>query len=182
MGKLRFVLVGCGRIAKKHAEVLTSVLKDEAELAAVCDIKPDRAKALGEKYHVPYFSSYDDMLNSIEADVVSILTESGNHARHTIDIVKKYRKHMVVEKPMALLLDDADQMIRSCDEAGVKLFVVKQNRYNLPVMKLREALEAALKSEEGQKAGQWLHSFTQGRFLLMISRYSRFSRVVSCLS
>jgi predicted dehydrogenase len=135
-------MVGCGRIARKHAEVLTSALKEEAELAAVCDIKPDRAKSLGEKYHVPYFSNYDDMLGSIDADVVAILTESGNHARHTIDIVKKYRKHMVVEKPMALLLDDADQMIRSCDEAGVKLFVVKQNRYNLPVMKLREALEA----------------------------------------
>ncbi len=142
MGKLRFVLVGCGRIARKHAEVLTTALNEEAELAAVCDIITDRAKSIGEKYHVPYFSSYDDMLGSIDADVVSILTESGNHARHTIDIVKKYRKHMVVEKPMALLLDDADQMIRSCDEAGAKLFVVKQNRYNLPVMKLREALEA----------------------------------------
>lgn len=142
MGKLRFGLVGCGRIVKKHADALTAALKDTAELAAVCDIKPERAKSIGEKYGVPYFSSYDDMLGAIDVDVVTILTESGNHARHAIDIVKKYHKHMVVEKPMALLLDDADQMIRACDEAGVKLFVVKQNRYNLPVMKLREALEA----------------------------------------
>jgi UDP-N-acetyl-2-amino-2-deoxyglucuronate dehydrogenase len=142
MTRLRFALVGCGRIIKKHADALTAALKEKAELAAVCDIKPERAKAAGEKYHVPYFAGYDEMLKRIDVDVVSILTESGNHARHTIDIVKKYRKHVVVEKPMALLLDDADQMVRACDEAGVKLFVVKQNRYNLPVMKLREALAA----------------------------------------
>jgi predicted dehydrogenase len=142
MNKLKFGLVGCGRIVRKHAETLTIALKEKAQLAAVCDIKPERAKSAGEKYQVPYFTNCDEMLKSIDVDVVTILTESGNHARHTIDIVNKYRKHMVVEKPMALLLDDADQMIRACDEAGVKLFVVKQNRYNLPVIKLRQALEA----------------------------------------
>ena len=142
MSKLKFAFVGCGRIVKKHADALTVSLKDMAQLAAVCDIKPDRARATGEKYQVPYFTDYDDMLKTVDVDVVSILTESGNHARHTIDIVKKYRKHIVVEKPMALLLDDADHMIHACDEMGVKLFIVKQNRYNLPVTKLREALEA----------------------------------------
>jgi predicted dehydrogenase len=142
MNRLRFGLVGCGRILRKHAGALTGVLKEKAELAAVCDIKEERAKVGGETYNVPYFTNYDKMLETIDIDVVTILTESGNHARHTIDIVRKYGKHIVVEKPMALLLDDADQMIRVCDERGVKLFVVKQNRYNLPVLKLREALEA----------------------------------------
>jgi predicted dehydrogenase len=141
VNKLKFGLVGCGRILGKHAEAITVSLKDKAELAAVCDIKSERAQAAGKKYEVPYFQSYDDMLASIDVDVVSILTESGNHARHTIDIVKKHRKHIVVEKPMALLLKDADKMIQTCDEAGVKLFVVKQNRYNLPIMKLRQAVE-----------------------------------------
>jgi len=141
MEKLKFAFVGCGRIVKKHAEALTVHLKNKAQLTAVCDVKPERAKTIGEKYRVPYFTNYDDMLDSIDADVVSILTESGNHARHTIDIVRKYRKHIVVEKPMALLLNDADRMIQVCDEIGIKLFIVKQNRYNLPVMKLREALE-----------------------------------------
>jgi len=141
MEKLKFAFVGCGRIVKKHAEALTVHLKNKAQLTAVCDVKPERAKTIGEKYRVPYFTNYDDMLDSIDADVVSILTESGNHARHTIDIVRKYRKHIVVEKPMALLLNDADRMIQVCDEMGIKLFIVKQNRYNLPVMKLREALE-----------------------------------------
>jgi predicted dehydrogenase len=69
------------------------------------------------------------------------LTPSGVHATNVVELAR-YGKHFVVEKPMALTLDDADRMIRVCDEAGVKLFVVKQNRYNLPVQKLREALEA----------------------------------------
>lgn len=142
MEKIRFGLVGCGRILKKHADALTGPLKDQVTLAALCDIKPERAKAAGETYNVPYFYSYDEMLQKIDVDIVTILTESGNHAAHTIDIVNKYRKHIVVEKPMALLLDDADRMIQVCDAKGVKLFVVKQNRYNLPVMKCREALEA----------------------------------------
>jgi len=142
MEKVKFALVGCGRIVKKHTEALTKHLSHKAELVAVCDIKYNRAEAIGKQYNVPYYAGYDEMLkNHPEVDVVSILTESGNHASHTIDIVKKYRKHVIVEKPMALNLSKADQMIRVCDEHGVKLFVVKQNRYNLPVMKLREALE-----------------------------------------
>lgn len=140
MKKLRFALVGCGRIAKKHAEALKNNLM-QAELSAVCDLDHKKASAMGAKYGVPFYTSYDEMLLQHEVDVVSILTESGNHARHTIDIVNKHKKHIVVEKPMALTLDDADAMIEACDLQGVKLFVVKQNRYNLPVMKLREALE-----------------------------------------
>ena len=142
MKPIKFGIVGCGRILRKHAGALTGPLKEEAQMVAVCDIKPERAKEAGLAYRVPYFTDYDEMLKAVNVDVVTILTESGNHARHTIDIVKKYSKHIVVEKPMALLLDDADKMIRVCDEMGVKLFVVKQNRYNLPVMKLREALDA----------------------------------------
>lgn len=140
MKKLRFGLVGCGRIANKHAEALQSHLT-QAELSSVCDIDYHKASTIGTKYHVPFYTSYDEMLSKHEVDVVTVLTESGNHARHAIDIVNKYKKHIVVEKPMALTLDDADAMIEACDLQGVKLFVVKQNRYNLPVMKLRSALE-----------------------------------------
>ena len=142
MKKLKFALVGCGRISRKHVDVIVNHLNDKAELIAVADPLLDRAKAIGESNNIKYYASYDDMLQSHpEINIVNILTESGNHAKHTIDIVKKYKKHVVVEKPMALDLDDADEMIRVCDEAGVKLFVVKQNRYNLPIIKLREALE-----------------------------------------
>ena len=138
---LKFALIGCGRIAYKHAEILKNQIAG-ASLSAVCDIIPEKAKNTGEKYGIPWYTDYNEMLRTEDIDVVNILTESGNHARHTIEVVEKYQKHIVVEKPMALSLSDADEMIRVCDAHGVKLFVVKQNRYNIPVLKLREALEA----------------------------------------
>ncbi len=139
MKKTKFALVGCGRISKKHIDALKEI--ENAELVAVCDIKLEKAKRTGEKYDVKYYDSYDKMLTENDVDVVSILTPSGLHPTHTIDIVKKYKKHIVCEKPMALTLEDADEMIKTCDENGTRLFVVKQNRYNLPVIKLREAIE-----------------------------------------
>lgn len=140
---LNFALVGCGRIAKRHADILSSKRIEQAALAAVCDIVEHKAKAFGEKYGVPYFTDCHRMLDELgkRIEVLSILTPSGSHARNCLDLAP-YGKHVVVEKPMALTLPDADAMIRACDRAGVKLFVVKQNRYNLPVIKLREALEA----------------------------------------
>lgn len=138
---LKFALLGCGRIAKRHSELLGHGQIENAKLVAVCDIVEEKAKKIGEQFGVPYFTDMNEMLTKTDMDVVTVLTESGYHAKHVIEIAK-HKKHIVVEKPMALTLDDADAMIKACDEAGVKLFVVKQNRFNVPVVKAREALEA----------------------------------------
>ncbi len=138
---IKISLVGCGRIAQRHAELLGRGQIAGADLAAVCDIVPEKAKALGAKYGVPFFTDMREMMDKIPCGAVSVLTESGNHARHVIELAR-YGRHIVVEKPMALALDDADAMIKACADADVKLFVVKQNRFNVPVLKLREALEA----------------------------------------
>lgn len=138
---LKFALVGCGRIASKHVEAIKQN-NSKASLVAVCDIIVSKAEKIGKAENIPFYSNYDEMLQKHpEIDIVTILTESGNHAQHAIDIVSKYKKHILVEKPMALKLEDADAMIRTCDENGVKLFVVKQNRFNLPVIELRKAVE-----------------------------------------
>jgi len=139
---LGFALVGCGRISGKHGDALSSGSVKGGHLVAVCDVKPDRAKAVGEKYGVPWYLDMHEMVaaHGAQIDVISILTESGLHARHALELAP-YGKHIVVEKPMALTLDDADAMIEACDRAGVRLFVVKQNRYNAPVAKLREAFD-----------------------------------------
>lgn len=136
-------MVGCGRIAQKHARLLSENLVGNGQLAAVCDVLPAAAKTLGERYGAPYFTDYHEMMKAFgdKIDVISILTESGYHARDCLALAP-YGKHIVVEKPMALTVSDADEMIRVCDQAGIKLFVVKQNRYNLPVTKLVEALRA----------------------------------------
>jgi len=135
----KFALVGCGRIAKRHAELLTSVIEG-AELVAVCDNKEDVARKFGEKYGVDWFINMDEMMTKKEIDVVSVLTPSGLHSSHVVQL-SKFSKHIIVEKPMALTLDDADTMISACDEQGCRLFVVKQNRFNVPVLKLKEALD-----------------------------------------
>ncbi len=137
---LKFALVGCGRIAKRHSELLGYNQIENAELVAVCDIVENKAKKLGEQFSVPYYADIDTMMQKEDIDVVSVLTESGNHAKHVIGLAN-YGKHIVVEKPMALTIDDADRMIVACAENNCKLFVVKQNRFNVPVVKLREALE-----------------------------------------
>jgi predicted dehydrogenase len=138
---LKFALVGCGRIAKRHAELLGGGQVSNAALVAVCDIKRERAADLANRFSVPAFTDMHEMMSSVDLDVVVVLTESGSHADHVIALAR-YQKHIVVEKPMALTLPDADQMIAACEHANIKLFVVKQNRFNVPVVKLRGALEA----------------------------------------
>jgi len=137
---LKFCIVGCGRIAKRHSELLGEGVIKGATLIGVCDLVVEKAERIGRQFNVPHFADMHAMMAELKPDIVVILTESGNHARHTLELAP-YGAHIVVEKPMALTLDDADAMISACDKAGVKLFVVKQNRFNVPVVKLREALD-----------------------------------------
>lgn len=136
---ITFALVGCGRIAKRHAELLSGEIKG-AKLIAVCDVNLERARAFGEKFGVTWYSELTEMMNQANPDVVSVLTPSGLHCQNVLQLAP-YGKHIVVEKPMALTLDDADEMIAACDRYGCRLFVVKQNRFNVPVVKLRQAIE-----------------------------------------
>lgn len=137
--KINFAILGCGRIAVKHADALN--LLEEANLIAVCDLNEEKARKYSEQYKVPFYLDYHEMMEKESSiDVVNILTENGNHAKVAVDI-SAYHKHLVVEKPMALTLEDADTIIETCDKNSCRLFVVKQNRLNPPVVKLREALD-----------------------------------------
>jgi predicted dehydrogenase len=140
MGKLGFALVGCGAIARKHAHALHHYVEG-AEIGAFVDLDIARARDFSAKYGAPAFSSVREMMHAMgdRIDVFSVLTPSGAHCPNVLDLVE-YGRPIVVEKPMALKLEDADRMIDACDAHGVKLFVVHQNRYNLPIMKAREAL------------------------------------------
>jgi UDP-N-acetyl-2-amino-2-deoxyglucuronate dehydrogenase len=138
---MRFVLVGCGRIAKRHSELLGFNQIDGAQLVAVCDSVFEKAHQIGNQFDVPAYADMDEMMQKEDINVVVVLTPSGLHAKHVINLAK-YGKHIMVEKPMALTLEDADAMIQACDKNGCKLFIIKQNRFNVPVVKLRQALEA----------------------------------------
>jgi predicted dehydrogenase len=138
---IRFGLLGCGRIAKRHSDLLGGNHIHGAKLVAVCDPIRASADAVATRFGVPAHYDIDDFLARRDIDAVSVLTPSGLHPQHVIACAKA-GKHVIVEKPMALRQQDADDMIRACDQAGVKLFIVKQNRFNVPVVKAREALDA----------------------------------------
>ncbi len=141
MSKVRFALVGCGSIARKHAHALHHYL-EQAEIGAFVDLDLARAQQLSKQYGAPAFSGVREMIKAVgeQIDVFSVLTPSGSHCENVLELVE-YGRPVVVEKPMALRLEDADRMIEACDAHGVKLFVVHQNRYNLPIVKAREAME-----------------------------------------
>lgn len=136
----RFALIGCGKIAQKHAHVLQTLA--DAEIGAFVDVDGARAKEFSDKYGAPAYETVEEMMRSVgdRIDVVSVLTPSGAHCANVLDLIK-YQRPIVVEKPLALRLSDADDMIEACDANGVKLFVVHQNRYNPPIVRAREALE-----------------------------------------
>jgi UDP-N-acetyl-2-amino-2-deoxyglucuronate dehydrogenase len=134
----RVALVGCGRISKNHFDALRRV--DGLGLSAVCDIVPERARAAGEQEGVPYFASYDELLDQADSDIVSICTPSGLHSAQG-GLAARAGKHVITEKPMAITLGQADDLVKACDDAGVFLFVVKQNRLNPPIQLLRRAID-----------------------------------------
>ena len=135
---IRIALVGCGRISANHCEAISKV--DGLELAAVCDVVESRAKETGAKWGVPYFTSYEKMLEAGGFDAVAIATPSGLHPAMGI-LAAKAGKHVISEKPMAITLASADALVQACDDAGVKLFVVKQNRLNATVQLVKRAID-----------------------------------------
>lgn len=136
---IRFGLVGCGAVAAKHVTVLNRI--EAATIAAVCDTNLDAARSQGNELGVPYFSDAREMADAVDFDVFSILTPSGDHARSVLNLAS-FGRHFLVEKPLALAVDDAAAMIDACESKGVNLLVVNQNRYNRPVLKLKEAVNA----------------------------------------
>ncbi len=137
--KIRFALVGCGRIAANHFGAIEAH-KENCELVAVCDIVAERANEAANKLGVKAYYSLDDMLEAGGFDAVILTTPSGLHPSQTIECAKS-GYHVVTEKPMATRLSDGLAMVKACDKAGVRLFVVKQNRRNATIQAVKKAIE-----------------------------------------
>lgn len=137
--KIRIGVVGCGRISASHFKAIEAHGSDLL-LSAVCDTDPTALRAATELYNVGGYTSLADLLDSAEVDVVALCTPSGLHPAQTIQAARAGR-HVVTEKPMATRWGDGLQMVRECDQAGVRLFVVKQNRRNATLQLLRSAVE-----------------------------------------
>lgn len=146
MSKLKFAILGCGRISSKHVEAIINN-KEDVELVAVYDIIGELAIDKKRQYeseidgsNVKVYTDYNEFLNDKDIDVVTIATISGYHAEQAIDCLN-HDKHVLIEKPMALSIEDADKIIALGKEKNKKVCVSHQNRFSPAVQKLRRAID-----------------------------------------
>ena len=135
---LKIAVVGCGNIGGRHIAVVDA--EDGAEVVAICDVDEDKVKKLSELYDgIPYYTDYDKLLQESGAEMINICTPHGLHCEMSIK-ASQMKKHVLVEKPMALSSKDCKRMIAEAKAYDVRLLVVKQNRFNKPIALTTEAL------------------------------------------
>ena len=137
--KIRLALIGCGRIAKNHFSAIEKH-GDDLELVAVCDTDPAALQAATVTNTVPGYAHLRDLLTAEKPDLIALCTPSGLHPDQAI-LAARHGVHVMTEKPMATRWQDGVRMVKACDEAGVHLFVVKQNRRNATLQLLKRAVE-----------------------------------------
>ena len=141
---MKYALIGCGRIATNH---IKAALNNQLEIAAVCDIQPEHMKKLLERHglwaddSIKHYTDYKAMIAEVQPELVSIAAESGIHAEIAIFCIK-HGVHVIIEKPMAMSMADANEIIRLSEERNVKVSACHQNRFNIAVQEMRQALEA----------------------------------------
>jgi UDP-N-acetyl-2-amino-2-deoxyglucuronate dehydrogenase len=135
--KIKFGIIGCGRIAQRHAEHIN----DKGELLAVCDSIKEKADEFAARYHTKAYYNVEDLLNNEKnIDVVAICSPNGLHAAHTIKALNA-GVHVLCEKPMAITVHDCGEMIQAAERTNKRLFAIKQNRFNPPVMAVKKNVE-----------------------------------------
>lgn len=138
MKKVNFGIVGCGRIAERHAIQIERF----GNLKAVCDVVPEKAKALAAKYKCSHYASIEELLSSEGGgiDVIAVCSPNGLHAEHSINALKA-GCHVLCEKPLAISVNDCGEMIKQAEKSNRRLFAIKQNRFNPPVAAVKNAID-----------------------------------------
>ena len=135
--KIKFGIIGCGRIAQRHAEHIRTY----GELIAACDIKTNAVDSLSRKYLCKAFKNVEEMLSAdLDLDVVSICSPNGLHCEHSIKALRA-GYHVLCEKPMAISISDCGKMIFEAEKANKRIFVIKQNRFNPPIEAIKQVID-----------------------------------------
>lgn len=137
--KIRFGFIGCGRVSKSHFEAITNNAQD-LEMVAVCDINKDATEKAAQQFNAQPISAIDEMANFDNLDFITIATPNGMHASNALFLMER-GFNVVIEKPMALTMEDGQKMLETAEKAGVSMFVIQQNRYNPTVQLLHKAVE-----------------------------------------
>ena len=141
---MKYALIGCGRIAVNH---MKAAINNKLEIVAVCDVLPEKMEALLAKYDlqndpsIKRYTDYKQMLAENDITLASIATESGIHAEIALYCID-HGVNVIIEKPMAMNMDDAEEIVRRSEEKGVKVAACHQNRFNVAIQQMRKALEA----------------------------------------
>jgi UDP-N-acetyl-2-amino-2-deoxyglucuronate dehydrogenase len=140
MTKIKFAIVGCGSIGSRHIAVVDA--DPRAQINSICDVEIEKVNKYKELYDINKgYTEYRQLLNETDADIVNICTPHGLHAQMAIEAANA-GKHILVEKPMALSVEDCNKMIDAAKANNVKLMVVKQNRYNIPIALTKKAIDS----------------------------------------
>lgn len=140
---MKYALIGCGRIATNH---MKAAVNNELEIVSVCDIIPEKMEALLTKHEldqneaIKHYTDYKQMIEEVKPELVSIATESGNHAEIALYCID-HGVNLIIEKPMAMSIEDADEIIKRSEERGVVVSACHQNRFNVAIQELRKAVE-----------------------------------------
>lgn len=135
--KIKFAIIGCGRIAQRHAEHISN----NGLLVAVCDIDVEKAKKMALQYKCNYYENIDELVTTEkDIDIVSICSPNGMHATHTIKALNA-GYNVLCEKPMAINVHDCGEMIKAAERNNKRLFAIKQNRFNPPIVAVKEAID-----------------------------------------
>lgn len=141
---MKYALIGCGRIAVNH---MKAALNNELEIVAVCDVQPEKMEELLAKFDlqndetIKRYTDYNKMIDAEKPELASIATESGIHASIALDCIAK-DVNLIIEKPMAMSIEDANKIIDLAEERNVKVSACHQNRFNVAIQELRKAVEA----------------------------------------
>ena len=141
---MKYALIGCGRISTNH---IKAAVNNHLEIVGVCDILPEKMEEILERYElkedasIHRYMDYKELLEKETPDLVSIATESGNHAEIALYCIDK-GVHVIIEKPMAMSIEDANKIIELSEKRNVKVSACHQNRFNIAVQELRRAIES----------------------------------------
>ena len=139
MKVFKVAVIGCGRIAGHNCRAITNT--PGLELAAVCDLEIEKARVYQDEFKVPAYSSYHKMFEEVgDIDIVAIITPSGMHFEHSIDVLKKYNKNIIVEKPTFMKPSELNEAYSVAEKLGLKIFPIFQNRHNQAVQRVKKAL------------------------------------------
>lgn len=140
MKKINVAVIGCGRIADHHCKNIKS--NSEFNLVSVSDLNEERLKDFAKKYEVPGYKNYREMLTKHpEIELVAVITPSGMHYEHALEVLTKFKKNVIVEKPTFLKLSHFDEIYQTAQKMGLQVFAVFQNRYNKAVQRVKKAIQ-----------------------------------------